>query len=111
MNPAEIIIDKSKCRRMQPFEGVEMYTTCGERMTVSIVEMQPGAVIPLHSHPHEQVGYLVLRRAEFTIGDATQIVGVGQIWRIPGDVPHKVVALDEFVRAVDVFYPIREEYR
>jgi quercetin dioxygenase-like cupin family protein len=111
VNPLEIVIDRSQCRRMQPFPGVEMYTTCGETMTVSLVEMQPGSVIPLHSHPHEQVGYMVAGRAEFTLGESRQVVGPGQIWRIPGGMPHQVVALDEPVRALDVFYPIREEYR
>ena len=31
--------------------------------------------------------------------------------RIPGNVRHRVVALEEPVKALDIFYPIREDYR
>jgi quercetin dioxygenase-like cupin family protein len=47
---------------------------------------------------------------QFTIGDVTKIVNPGEIWRIPGGVKHKVVAIDGPVVAVDVFHPIREDY-
>jgi hypothetical protein len=33
------------------------------------------------------------------------------MYRIPGNVSHRVVALKEGLRALDVFYPIREDYR
>jgi hypothetical protein len=33
------------------------------------------------------------------------------LYRIPGNVRHKVIALDQPVRAIDIFSPVREEYR
>jgi hypothetical protein len=35
----------------------------------------------------------------------------GDLYRIPGQVRHKVIALDQPVRALDIFCPVREEYR
>jgi len=105
------IVDKQQCVAHQPFPGVRMFTTEGQQMTLSIVEMDPGAVIPEHAHPHEQVGYLVEGEFEFTIGGHVHRVVAGQMWRIPGGVPHKVVAGQRPVRAIDVFYPIREDMR
>ncbi len=49
--------------------------------------------------------------ADFYIGDQHRRVGPGDIWRIPGGTPHRVVALDQPVRAIDVFYPIRDDYK
>ena len=107
----EFVVDKSGCVRRTPSPGVEMFITEAEHMTLSVVELEPHAVIPEHSHPHEQVGYMVEGEFELTIGGRSFHVVSGQIWRIPGGVPHKVIAGDRPVRAVDVFYPLREDMR
>ncbi len=104
-------LDKSTCKRLAPFPGVEMYTSTAETMTVSLVEMEPGATIPVHQHPHEQVGMILTGTAEFTIGDEMRRVQPGDRYHIPGNVPHTITALGERVSALDVFYPVREEYR
>jgi quercetin dioxygenase-like cupin family protein len=49
-------------------------------------------------------------RLVFTIGGETQTLGPGDVYRIPGGVRHKVVALDEPARALDIFNPVRTEY-
>ena len=102
---------KSDCVHHYIFPGVEIFTTCGQEMMLSLVEMEPHAVVQPHSHPHEQVGLMLSGTAEFTIGEETQTIGPGQMWRIPGGVLHKVVAGDQPVRALDVFHPIRDDYR
>jgi quercetin dioxygenase-like cupin family protein len=48
---------------------------------------------------------------EFVIAGQSHTVRPGQMWRIPGGVPHKAIAGDRPVRALDVFYPIREDYK
>ena len=83
----------------------------GEKMMLSLVEFQPGAVVEEHSHPHEQMGMLLEGRARFFVGGEERILSPGDMWRIPGDVKHKVVALDQTVKALDFFHPIREDYR
>jgi quercetin dioxygenase-like cupin family protein len=92
------------------FPGVEIRSTAGQELMLSVVNFEPDAVVLEHSHPHEQMGMLISGRVEFTIGGVTKILGPGDVWRIPGGVPHKVVALGGTVLAVDVFHPIREEY-
>ncbi|MBX6313037.1 MAG: cupin domain-containing protein [Isosphaeraceae bacterium] len=92
------------------FPGVEIRTTAGRQMMLSVVTFEPGAVVPEHAHPHEQMGIMISGRAEFTVGGVTRILGPGDIWRIPGGVPHRVVALDGPAVALDCFHPIREDY-
>jgi len=107
----EHVIDLQQCVHRNPFPGVAMHATEAEQMTLSIVELEPHAVIPEHSHPHEQIGYMVHGEFEFIIGGRSYHVVPGQIWRIPGGVPHKVIAGDRPVRAIDVFYPVRDDMR
>ena len=108
---AMYIVDKSACSHYEIFPGVHIYTTHGDKMMLSLVEMEPRAVVELHSHPHEQLGMLLEGEATFTIGDTERRVTPGDMWRIPGGVPHKFVAGERPVRAIDVFYPIRDDYR
>lgn len=92
------------------FPGVQIHTTAEERMLLAVVDLEPHSVVPEHSHPHEQMGYVVHGRMSFTIGDEVKVVGPGEVYRIPGGVLHSVRALDEPVRAIDIFSPVREEY-
>jgi quercetin dioxygenase-like cupin family protein len=92
------------------FPGVHIQTCAAEKMMMSVVDMEPNAVVEEHSHPHEQVGMLLAGKAIFFIGDEQKTLQGGEMYRIPGHVRHKVIALEEPVRALDLFYPIREEY-
>jgi quercetin dioxygenase-like cupin family protein len=78
---------------------------------LSLATFEPNAVVEEHSHPHEQVGIVLEGKARFIIGGEEKLLGPGDIFRIPGNVPHKVIALDAPVKALDVFHPIREDYR
>jgi quercetin dioxygenase-like cupin family protein len=80
-------------------------------MMMSVVDIAPHAVVEEHQHPHEQMGMLLEGRAIFFIGDEQKTLQTGDLYRIPGNVRHKVIALDEPVRAIDIFCPVREEYR
>ncbi len=93
------------------FPGVTIQTAAGDRLMLSVVNLEPGSVVREHSHPHEQMGLLISGRLEFTIGGVTRVLGPGDMWRIPGGVAHKVVTLDAPAVALDVFHPVRDDYR
>ncbi len=96
--------------RHQIFPGVEIQSTAGTHMMLSVVRLEPESVVLEHSHPHEQIGMLLEGRLEFTVGGVTRLLGPGDKWRIPGGVVHSVRALDQAAVALDVFHPIREDY-
>jgi quercetin dioxygenase-like cupin family protein len=104
-------VDKNDCAHHRIFPGVDIYTTFGQEVMLSLVEFEPHAVVEEHSHPHEQLGLMLEGEAEFIVGGESRIVREGEMWRIPGGVPHKVIAGDRPVRAIDVFHPIREDYK
>ena len=93
------------------FPGVAIQATAGDGIMLSLVTLEAGSVVPEHSHPHEQMGLMISGRAEFTIGGLTRVLGPGDIWRIPGHVPHRVQTLDGPAVVLDVFHPVREDYR
>jgi quercetin dioxygenase-like cupin family protein len=107
----DFIIQRQDCVQMQPFPGVTMWAFSGDHMTISLVQMEPHSVIEEHSHPHEQMGFMIEGEAEFIIAGKSYRVTAGQMWKLPGGVPHKVVALEQGVVAIDAFYPCREDMK
>lgn len=93
------------------FPGVDIRTFAGENIMLSYVEFEPHAVVEMHSHPHEQMGMLLEGELEFIIGDERKVLKPGDMWRIPGGVEHSAIAGDQRVVALDVFHPIRDDYR
>jgi quercetin dioxygenase-like cupin family protein len=92
------------------FPGVHIQTCAAAKMLMSVVDLEPGAVVADHSHPHEQVGIVLAGRLVFVIGGERKELGPGDVYRIPGGVVHGVTNLDQPARALDIFTPIREEY-
>src|SRR4051812_2168313 len=109
--PEDYFVPAGNGSRHAIFPGVNIVTTAGSGLMLSVVTFEPNAVVPMHSHPHEQMGMMISGRAEFTVGGITRTLGPGDIWRIPGGVPHKVVGLDGPAVALDVFHPVRDDYR
>jgi len=81
-----------------------------ERSTLGEVHLDAGTEVPLHQHPHEQYTYVLAGRFEFRIGDETAILEPGMAALIPSNVPHGGRTLTA-VRLLDVFAPVREDYR
>lgn len=83
--------------------------TYGEKTLLAEFKLQKGAVLPTHSRPHEQIGYLVSGSMDLTIGDTAHHVEPGDSWCILGGVEHRAAALEDSV-AVEVFSPVRQDY-
>ncbi|MBN1579958.1 MAG: cupin domain-containing protein [Anaerolineae bacterium] len=81
----------------------------GEKTLLGEFRLAKGAVIPDHSHPHEQTGYLIKGQVAFTMGQERTVVEPGECWCIPGNAEHSAEALEDSV-IVEVFSPVREEY-
>ena len=81
----------------------------GERTLLAEFLLEKGSLLPKHTHPHEQTGYLVSGHIRLTIGDETFEVEPGDSWCVPGSMEHGAEILADSV-AVEVFSPVREDY-
>ena len=93
------------------FEGIVARTYWGEKLMVAVVDLAPNGVVPPHSHPHEQAGIVLDGELTFTIEDETKVLKLGDVYVIPGDVEHSVVAGNMPCKVLDIFSPVREEYK
>lgn len=105
------ILNREDCVRLDPAGGQVILAAECEKMTLTIMEFEPGVVTAEHSHPHEQVGYMIEGEAEYIIDGRPYPVRAGQMWCLPGGVPHQVKVGRRPMRVVEVFYPVREDFR
>jgi len=90
--------------------GISRRTLCyGSATLMTEFRLLRDHTLPMHSHPHEQTGYLVSGHITLTIGGEAHDVVPGDSWCIAGGVEHGAEVLEDSV-AVEVFSPVREDY-
>lgn len=94
-------------------EKRERYITHTENLMMVVIDFNDGPTNepdPPHSHPHEQVSYVVAGEILFFLDGEPTRLGPGDMYTVPPDVPHTVQLLTEYVRLVDSFTPLREDF-
>jgi quercetin dioxygenase-like cupin family protein len=81
-----------------------------DRTSQSWVELDDGVTFPTHHHPHEQAVNVLEGTLELVVDGETYRLSAGQVFVVPPDVPHSGRALTR-CRVLDVFAPVREDYR
>jgi len=81
----------------------------GGKLTLAEFQFEPGSGATMHSHPHEQVGYVIEGELEFTVGEQTRRLTAGDSIYIPAGTPHGCSALVRS-RMVDAFTPQRDDF-
>ena len=103
-------IDIKDIRELEPVPGYHGRFLHCENMTVAFWEIEAGAVMPEHAHPHEQVFTILEGEFDLTIADETKRCIPGHAAVIPSNVPHSGRAITP-CRVIDIFYPVREDLR
>src|ERR1017187_2885742 len=73
-------------------------------LTIARLHIQKHAVVPVHSHVHEQVATVERGALKFFIEGRELVLTAGQSLAIPSNLPHGVEAVEDTV-VVDVFSP------
>ncbi len=93
------------------WEGVHVRVVHGERITLGVIELDAGSVVPEHSHEHEQLGICLSGSLVFRVGDESRELRPGETWSIPGNVSHEVHVGPDGAVVLDVFAPTRDDWR
>jgi quercetin dioxygenase-like cupin family protein len=92
------------------FPGFRARVVHSARTSQSWVDADAGASFPEHRHPHEQVVNVLQGELELVVDGIPHRLTPGVVYVIPPDVPHSGRAITD-CRVLDVFAPVREDYR
>jgi quercetin dioxygenase-like cupin family protein len=94
-------------------EGAERRVAHTENLMIVVVDFSDGPQSqpdPPHSHPHQQVCYVVEGEIVFIMDGEQARLGSGDVFLVPSGRPHTIQRLTEHVRLVDCFTLIREDF-
>ena len=95
----------------QIWDGIVGRVVHGERLTLGLIELEPDAVLPEHQHENEQLGMVIEGSITFRIGTERETLGPGGTYRIASNVAHDAVIGPEGAVVIDVFAPVREDWK
>lgn len=93
----------------EAIEGAHLVQlAAGDRMSIQHFNIEPGAEVPIHSHHHEQVGFIYSGELTFLLDDEETVVGTGESFALASEEPHGVVNTGDIpAKGIDIFSPPR----
>lgn len=98
-------------RRFALADGVSARALFGERAMLNLVELAANAIVPAHSHPHEQLGVVLRGELELVVASDSHLLKEMDAYALPGGLEHEARAGAQGALVLDVFQPVREDYR
>ncbi len=81
----------------------------GNMLNVLHWNMADRSEVKMHTHPQEQFGFVIKGGFEMIIGDEKKLLGEGDAYVVPPNIPHSFIAIGE-TEAIDVFTPRKEDF-
>ena len=104
------LTDLSEIAPIQVWDHIRARRVQGGQVTLAVVELDPGAMVPEHRHPNEQNGLVIRGEMRFRVGSEERTLGPGGTWRVLGNVPHEAQAGPDGAVVIDVFSPVRSDW-
>lgn len=104
------LLNLKNLEEKEPVPGYKVRFVHSDNMTFAYWTIDMNSALPEHSHPHEQVVNIIEGRFELTVGGEAIVIEPGEVVVIPSHVPHSGKSITD-CRIIDVFYPVREDYK
>lgn len=104
------LINLESIEEREFFPGLHVRFVHSDTMTLAYWNIKEGAILPEHTHPHEQVVNVIEGELDMTVNGESNILTPGEVFVLPPNIPHGGKALTP-CKVIDVFHPVREEYR
>jgi unsaturated pyranuronate lyase len=108
MEPQFVRLDT--VRAFELAAGVNGRPLFGEGAMLNLIRFEPGSRVPLHSHPHEQLGLVLEGMQALVVYDVAHEMKPFEAYVIPGGVEHSAYCGPDGALVLDVFRPVREDY-
>jgi quercetin dioxygenase-like cupin family protein len=108
--PDFVVVTHENGKESAPEKGLKRRVLAyNDKLFLAEHEMAKGWVGTVHSHPHEQIVYVVHGHLKITCQGRTVDIRTGDTFVVRGGVEHGASAIEDSL-VVDVFTPCREDY-
>jgi quercetin dioxygenase-like cupin family protein len=94
-------------------EGLERRIAYLDNLMVAVCDFTNGPMShadPPHSHPHEQITYVVEGELFLFLDRNKHHLAPGDVFLVPSDLPHCIQTISKYVRLIDCFSPVRKDF-
>ena len=95
----------------QLFDGYRARIHHGQHITFALVEVEPNAALPAHSHANEQAGVVVQGEITLTVDGNKRTMRTGEGWVIPPNAVHDGVSGPVGAVLVECWSPPRQDFK
>jgi quercetin dioxygenase-like cupin family protein len=105
-----VVVTSKEAKKSSPEPGLSRFVGAfNDKLFLAEHRMEKGWVGAAHSHPHEQIVYVVTGHLKLTCSGKTFDLRAGDSFVVRGGVEHQASAV-EASHVIDVFTPYREDY-
>jgi quercetin dioxygenase-like cupin family protein len=109
-SPEATVVTSAQAKRSSPEQGLtRLVGAHNDKLFLAEHRMDKGWVGARHSHPHEQIVYVISGHLKVACGDKSFDVRAGDSFVVRGGVEHQAEAV-EASHVIDVFTPCRQDY-
>jgi quercetin dioxygenase-like cupin family protein len=105
------VVSIAKLPSFELAEGITAQALFGEGVMLTVVELAPDSEVPKHEHPHEQLGVVLKGELRLEVSGTEHVLGELDAYALAGGVEHSARAGRTGATVLDVFHPVREDYR
>jgi quercetin dioxygenase-like cupin family protein len=107
---AVVVVSSNQAKKSAPEAGLtRLIGAYNDKLFLAEHYMEKGWVGAAHSHPHEQIVYVISGHLKVTCGGKTFDAHSGDSFLVRGGVEHQASALEP-THVIDVFTPCRNDY-
>ena len=105
------VVSIAKLPSLKLAEGIAAQALFGEGVMLMVVELDPGSELPKHEHPQEQLGVVLEGELRLVVSGTEHVLGKLDAYALAGGIEHSARAGNKGATVLDVFHPVREDYR
>ncbi len=103
-------INLNKIQDQEVVPGFHLKVVHSKNMTLTYWRIEAASSLPEHSHLNEQVTNIIEGEFELTVDGKREILKPNSVVVIPSNSVHSGRAITD-CKIIDVFYPVRDDYR
>ena len=104
------VVEVAKVPPVSLGPGITTNIVCGKDLTLSFATISPNSAGKMHSHPHEQMIFVLEGEADLVLDGKTYLLKAGDAMRVPSNVEHTGATHEKSARFLEIFTPARKDF-